>query len=528
MTNKLVVFLLVVFLFFTSSKAQKIDNRAIKELVSTLKNDIRGPYKDIRWFCTDGSIRAPKDPCPNEIGPGVQHARYKDQVEQLGKSNHLFLGQILAYTKYKDFWDAEHNHSRLKQYQIENYLKSIDNGWIHQKAQFYRGAIQAEDEQAWGLAFYLWLLENDQFIEQNFFLIRQSLKDVPHYNDDNVAQLMRSQSKVISDAYLPFMDLRVKIHGQPQASDITKVEAFKAANAAKLTGELNSQLDELLKTMAKFHRPIALSSLAKMVVLNKESALGMALQNFSGNEKLSQDPPALVKEASQLLLQIRQELLVQKNADVRLQLLEVSLKLEEMVFKGSLEWKPNTLKELLEKTCHLAMATTGSGYIELWEWDQLAQALTAYETQTMTLDQLTHILHRARGQVEWSASMVKANYDDVVQQYIAFEPLAAGFIDDKIRGSVALHLGQAVGQLGDFISNESALTNKVLGVSNQSTIRGLNPGYAFGELVVVDGLSDEIEVSSNKIYIFQRPPSDLKPVAGIATVAEGNMVSHVQ
>ncbi|MEP3836114.1 MAG: PEP/pyruvate-binding domain-containing protein, partial [Algibacter sp.] len=30
------------------------------------------------------------------------------------------------------------------------------------------------------------------------------------------------------------------------------------------------------------------------------------------------------------------------------------------------------------------------------------------------------------------------------------------------------------------------------------------------------------------IYIFQRPPADLKPVAGIATVSEGNMVSHVQ
>jgi phosphoenolpyruvate synthase/pyruvate phosphate dikinase len=35
-------------------------------------------------------------------------------------------------------------------------------------------------------------------------------------------------------------------------------------------------------------------------------------------------------------------------------------------------------------------------------------------------------------------------------------------------------------------------------------------------------------VSSDKIYVFQRPPSDLKPIAGIATVSEGNMVSHVQ
>ncbi len=57
---------------------------------------------------------------------------------------------------------------------------------------------------------------------------------------------------------------------------------------------------------------------------------------------------------------------------------------------------------------------------------------------------------------------------------------------------------------------------------------GVNPGYAMGELVVVEGLKEEMEVSSDKIYVFQRPPSDLKPVAGIATVAEGNLVSHVQ
>ena len=46
--------------------------------------------------------------------------------------------------------------------------------------------------------------------------------------------------------------------------------------------------------------------------------------------------------------------------------------------------------------------------------------------------------------------------------------------------------------------------------------------------MVVAGSPDDAEVSSDKIYIFQRPPSDLKPVVGIATVSEGNMVSHVQ
>jgi phosphoenolpyruvate synthase/pyruvate phosphate dikinase len=174
------------------------------------------------------------------------------------------------------------------------------------------------------------------------------------------------------------------------------------------------------------------------------------------------------------------------------------------------------------------MATTGAGYLELWEWEEIQGVLNAYDTDKLTLEELTSVLETARGQVEWSASMVKASYQEVVNLYTGFEPKAYGFIDDKIRGSIALYLGKSVGELGDFIANESSLSNKVLDVQNQSAVRGLNPGYAYGELVVIGGSPDDIEVSSDKIYIFQRPPSDLKPIAGIATVAEGNMVSHVQ
>ncbi|MGB5553910.1 MAG: PEP/pyruvate-binding domain-containing protein, partial [Flavobacteriaceae bacterium] len=178
--------------------------------------------------------------------------------------------------------------------------------------------------------------------------------------------------------------------------------------------------------------------------------------------------------------------------------------------------------------CSLSTATVGAGYLELWEWEQIEGVMSQSENQTLTLAELTKVLETARSAVEWSAGMVKANYQDVVNLYNGFEPLAYGFIDDRIRGSIALHLGKSVGELGDFIAKESALTNKMMDIPNQSTIRGLNPGYAFGELVVVAGSPDDIEVSSDKIYIFLRSPADLKPVAGIATVAEGNMVSHVQ
>ena len=124
--SQFITLTLALFTFVHSAQAQSslsADN--VQTLVEKYKSDIRGPYKDIRWFCTDGSVRQPKDPCPDNIGPGVQHARYKDEVVALGKSNHIYLGQILAYTTIDELWDGNHNHSRLKQYQLDKYLRLV-------------------------------------------------------------------------------------------------------------------------------------------------------------------------------------------------------------------------------------------------------------------------------------------------------------------------------------------------------------------------------------------------------------------
>ena len=500
----------------------------VQTLVEKYKSDIRGPYKDIRWFCVDGSIRQPKDPCPDNIGPGVQHARYKDEVIALGKSNHVYLGQILAYTTIDELWDNNHNHSRLKQYQLDKYLRLVDNGWINQKGQFYRGSVQVEDEEAWGIDFYKTILSKDAVVTDNFYLIRQSLKDIPHNGDDNVAQLMRSESKVISDLYVPFMDLRTKIHSQPEKSDIQKVIDFKAKNQKSLTADLNKKLDGLVATMNTFFKPVDVQSLLNRSKLIKGTTLGDKVQSFVNGRSNDETASYSVNETAQLLLEIREEMLTEKRSLARLQLMDISLKLEELLFQNAPNWQPTTVSGQLEKICALTTASVGAGYLELWEWEQISGALSKFNQDQLSLAELTQVLETARAAVEWSAAMVKANYQEVVNTYTTFEPKAYAFIDDRIRGSVALHLGQSVGELGDFISQESTLTNKVMDIANQSTFRGLNPGYAFGELVVVDGSSEDIEVSADKIYIFQRSPSDLKPVAGIATVAEGNMVSHVQ
>lgn len=99
---------------------QKIGNEEIKQKVSAFKNDARGPYQQIMWFCPDGSKVKPQERCP-ENG-GLQRATYIPWIETLAKSNHVFLGQILATTDYGQFLDVENQNARLKQYQLEKYF----------------------------------------------------------------------------------------------------------------------------------------------------------------------------------------------------------------------------------------------------------------------------------------------------------------------------------------------------------------------------------------------------------------------
>ena len=67
-----------------------------------------------------------------------------------------------------------------------------------------------------------------------------------------------------------------------------------------------------------------------------------------------------------------------------------------------------------------------------------------------------------------------------------------------------LQFGSSVSTLGDFFAQKAGFSNVLMGISNQSAARGLNPGYAMGELVVTNQSPEDLEVSSDKIYVFER------------------------
>nr|WP_321228058.1 PEP/pyruvate-binding domain-containing protein [uncultured Psychroserpens sp.] len=528
--NKYYLLVSIALIFFTSEiGAQEQSSAQIKALIEAYKSDARGPYLRIKWFCDDGTEREPKDPCPDKIG-GIQHASFKESTLKLRKTNHLFFAEILASNKQKDFLDANDDFSRLKQYQINAYLTSIDDGWVLRKAQYYRGAIQSEDEEAWGKEFFETILKDDDLLDAHYYLIRQALKDIPHNGDDNTAQLMRSQSKTLSEDIPSFMDARIKIHGQPQKSDIDLVKTFMVEKSAKISEVKRKEFEALIATMETFYAPLNLTSLEGEI--NKMSVTEDIKKSFKTLIESSRNEPSaeqIVADITNVLYQIRLDINKISSSKTRLSLLDLSNRLEQKLLIESQNWETSTLSQNLNKINTLICASVGTGLIENWEYNAIENVISDQLVNVrISISDLNDLLVTSRGVVEWSASMVKANYQEIVDKYTTFEPMAYGFIDDRVRSSVALNLGNTVSDLGAFVSKLSNIENKIMAIDNQTSVRGLNPGYAYGTLIVVDGNPDAVEVNTKNIYIFEKPPADLKPVAGIMTVSEGNLVSHVQ
>ncbi|SCY40130.1 Pyruvate phosphate dikinase, PEP/pyruvate binding domain [Nonlabens sp. Hel1_33_55] len=527
--KKITLSLCVLLIFSMSAVAQEFTNDRIAAMIEEYRDLDRGPYKRIEWFCEDGTQRGSKDPCPDAIGGGIQHASYKAEIEQLARRNHIYFGEILAAADLWSFWDGDNDHSRLKQYQINNYLVAADNGWIQEKSRFYRGAKQIEDEEEWGRKFYYTILGDDDLIDRDFFLLRESLRDLPHDGDTNLAQEVRSISKTLAEKHPKFMDLRIKIHGNPEAKDIASTQEWVKEYNDDLTFKQREEFEKLIDVMQEFFEPVPVAGLQKMVAdWDKDSYIRKQAELFSSSYTNETEPSILIPAAASLMCDIRSNIKDDKRGTRRTSALELSLRLEELIFQTVPNWEPNTLQEHLDKVYAISEALAAGGYVEQWEWDAIEPRLFSTEGETIKAHDLLDFIAAARSQVEWGTGMVNAIYGDVVEEYVQFEPLAYGFYDDRIRSSLLLPLGDSIGELGGLVSRQIGLTSQVENVSNPSTVRGLNAGYAKGELVVVEGNAEGMTVDPNKIYIFDRPPSDLKPVAGIATVSEGNLVSHVQ
>lgn len=505
----------------TYANGQEVTSTLIKDL----KNDVRGPYKDIKWFCEDGTIREARDPCPEPM-EGVQHARYKDNIKKLADTKNIHLDQILVGTEKEKFWDDKNQNSRLKQYQITNFLYQADNGWILEQAKNYRGAKQIEDEQKWGQEFLEWLVSSNARLRENFLLIRMAAEDIPHGEDNRVSQRVRAYSKLLADSNPKFMEARIKIHNNPSVKDIQITKLWGANN--EMNAKEKEYYDLLMENMAIMHRPFDIEEINKYVnYLPKESSIKASLEDYV--EIVSGASETLrAMETSNILKVIRDEIYQTKWSVARVKLIDLSNHLEDVLMSDIQSLKSNELSDIRDNLCYLSDALYGAGYLESWEFEKVRNDMDWLAGPSVSLAALDEYKYAANKLVQWSTQMVQSLYAEPISTFHQFEPLVDGFSDDKIRSSIILPVGYTVEKLNALFNNTANATSSIMGSENMAGLQGLNPGFAKGKLVVIEQATENMELDADKIYAFDRPPADLKPVAGILNVKEGNPVSHVQ
>jgi len=117
-----------------------------RQWIAEMKDSPRGPFVAIKWFCRDGRVLPPKDYACAKKGEGWQHGEWSARTLELRAAGYK-VATILAGVDAKQAVAAADFPDTYAQLLVEKFLIAADGGWILRKAQFYRGAIQEEDER---------------------------------------------------------------------------------------------------------------------------------------------------------------------------------------------------------------------------------------------------------------------------------------------------------------------------------------------------------------------------------------------
>ena len=112
--------------------------------IHAMKEQPRGPFKRIRWFCEDGTILPPTPYACAAHGGGRQHGEWNDKTRLIRDAGYP-IGTVLAAVNPLEFVEASNSTIGLLQsILLEQFLIRVDDGWILRQARHYRGAFQAD------------------------------------------------------------------------------------------------------------------------------------------------------------------------------------------------------------------------------------------------------------------------------------------------------------------------------------------------------------------------------------------------
>jgi hypothetical protein len=501
-----------------------------RRLVAAMKANDRGPYFRIRWFCADGTVLPPQPYACRDHGGGHQHAEYSADRRRLAELGWP-AGTIVTATAWEEIWEPGRS-IRLQQLLVERYLVEVDDGWVLRRARFYRGRVQVEDEESTGRAHLIRLLSQPQWLAGHFLLARETVRALPHHGGADRTLRIRHTSQELAEKDRSFESLRIKIHTAPGAGDIEATRQWlETARKRGLDPGLQALALELIDELEKLYG----SSGAWLVTARKALARDSAWPELASLLTGLTEVPQMERLARSAAAMARIRDLAGSSTDGarNLALLDLSLAIERELNRDAftyMERPAMTRGELTVLARHLVAAVYGCGLLSQRERDAVAGPLQALGPATSAhpsayLD-ATRSLRRVPG---WCLGTVRHAFAEAMVGYGALEPKAYRFQDDLLRGSAMLPLAEVTTSLVADADRLHGVAHRLFG-ERYGGLVGLNPGVAAGRLRVVTRaeLDGHLTLQRDEIVVLPQTASELTPVAGILTLAEGNLLSHVQ
>ncbi len=533
MHHGLIVFIASVLLSQATSAStgnMVIDVQPYRASIEKMKTLERGPFSRLRWFCKDGTVQPPQPYACAEHGGGYQHGEWSSETLALREQGFL-VANILAGMDVEATLDSPGFAGLFAQILIERFLVSVDDGWILRKALFYRGAIQEEDERKAARKLLVEMASRPHWIGPGFPALRAGVRLLPHGTDSASIQTVRQVSASLSDRDPAFAPLRAKIHGSPGAEDADAVRRY----AAKLGSpaerepylELAEEIDGIYRS-APLDRE--LDSLAERYTA--APWLQKIFRDSASALRTGDSAAERFRTTAQLLADLRTHLGRVNSPQVRLDLLDLGLRVEGENFRAASELRPGlpeaTRRQRVSFLSHAGQAAYGTGVINARLLDAMRGTLDSMQKDSLPLDEYLRdlgYLGRAPG---WGTQTLRMHFFESMEKLAMIEPLAMLFIQDLLRGSPLLLYSKVLDGLSRDANRLAGVKHRLFDQEVGVGFTALNPGLAQGILHVQPDLRDLENFRPDGIYMLPETVSDLPPVAGILTAGEGNPLSHVQ
>lgn len=498
-----------------------------KRIVQEMSGNQRGPYSRIRWYCNDGTVQPPVAYACTERGGGRQHAEYSQDRQRLATLG-WSVGTIFAALPYEELFDAERRQQRLRELPLERYMSDVADGWVLHRARDYRGRVQLEDEVVAGKDLLLQLLAETSWAQDNFLLVQEAARTIPHGDDTDLARTVRRNAISLAELDATAEKWRAEIHTSPSARTATRLrrwaETLPPGDTRTLALELAQDVESLYGPAGRRDR---------IAAALRAIGTGEPADRFrtSIEAAIDQPPMARITGICSAVGAGRASDFAALPAPQRLALIDAIRELETEV---QLAFQDLDAAELPRRaTLALSRSMLECAYASgLLSDDELAIVIRHLEfddQESVSLDAYRAAVTRLKRTPGWALGTIRHTFAEALIRYSALDARAARFSDDLLRGSPMWMLGDTIKTLSKDVDYLSGSVVEIAGQPIGGAV-ALNSGVARGALRIFDTLEalEGAVLNRTDIAVIPETIAELSPVAGILTLGEGNALSHVQ